>query len=356
MEKKTNSIIEKALARYKGSLGDSLVLAFTFFLLAGGSLCLGFLGVDFALIGILLIGLPALLSCQLMILRDNKDDGLSNAQAFRGFRLYYSFYFGVYRFWLSLLRSFLVFLLAFLVIGFSSYYIFLAASEEFLDQVTKFATLIYQEGTTLEQVLQAYENSSVLRDFSSIVLLCGFGIAGYWFIHEIARNAYNLYVRSAMAGAPARFANAQFAGFFRQSRRKFYSFYYPCVWPAILLYILGYALGAWLGYRFTGNATYAIAFGFLGSLLPLSFFLPYYFYGLDEYAKGENASFMAYVLSEAESSLKMAEGSQSFSEEELKQLRNDVAEIKKKLSEKVEEDKKEDEKEKGDDQNSSSGS
>ena len=120
--------------------------------------------------------------------------------------------------------------------------------------------------------------------------------------------------------------------------------------------ILGYALGAWLGYRFTGNATYAIAFGFLGSLLPLSFFLPYYFYGLDEYAKGENASFMAYVLSEAESSLKMAEGSQSFSEEELKQLRNDVAEIKKKLSEKVEEDKKEDEKEKGDDQNSSSGS
>ena len=65
---------------------------------------------------------------------------------------------------------------------------------------------------------------------------------------------------------------------------------------------------------------------------------------------------MAYVLSEAESSLKMAEGSQSFSEEELKQLRDDVAEIKKKLSEKVEEDKKEDEKEKGDDQNSSSGS
>ena len=46
----------------------------------------------------------------------------------------------------------------------------------------------------------------------------------------------------------------------------------------------------------------------------------------------------------------------SFSEEELKQLRDDVAEIKKKLSQKVEEDKKEDEKEKGDDQNSSSGS
>lgn len=314
-------------------------------------MCLGFLGVDFALLGILLIGLPALLSFQLMVLRDRKNEGLSNDQAFRGFRAYYSFYFGVYRFWLSFARSLLVFALAFLAISLSSYYIYSSCSQEFAEQAYEFALLLSQQGTAVEKVLEAYQNYGALQEFSAVSLLSSFGLAGYWFVHEIGRNCSNLYARYFLAGAPARFANAQFGDFFRRSRKTFYSFYYPCLWPGILLYALGYGLGSSLGYLFTKNATFALTFGFLGALLLLSPFLPYFFYAIDEYSKGANASFVSYILAEAESTLKTAEEKNELNAEETRQLHNDIDELKKRLGPHPGEEKKND-----DDQNSSSGS
>ncbi len=354
MEKKSESFAAKALKRYKGSLSDSLALSFVFFLLFGASLSFGFLGLDFALLGILLLGLPSLLSFQLMCLRDGKENGLTHAQTFQGFRLYYSFYFGVYRFWFSLLRSLLALILSLLVLGFPLYYILLASSPSFASEAQEFALLLSQQNTTLEEALEFYLSASSLQMFTAIVSLASLGISGLYFVHEIARNTLNVYIRSILGGAPSRFANALFADFFRQQKKSFYKAYYPAVWPGIVLFVLGYGVGSSLGFVFTQNLAFSFSFGYLGACLLLSFFLPYFFYVMDEIAKTETKPFLAYSLREAESSLKQSVAQKELNEEEINNLKKGIDEMKKKLDEKDPEDSGKDNQDKGD-QNSSSG-
>lgn len=331
MEKINDSIAKKALKHYKKDLGDSLLLSLSFFLLCGASLCLGFLGVDFALIGVATIGLPALLSFQLMCLREKKEEGPSNAQSFQGFKLYYTFYFGVYRFWLSLLRSFLVFAVAFFALSFAVYYCFLAISPEFASEVESFALLLSQQDTTVNDLINAFSASPKLVDFTAICALSSFGVGGYWLVHEVSRNSLNLYIRSLLGGAPARFANALFSNFFREIRGNFYKNYYSFNWPGIILYALGYSLGGFLGYYFLNNLTYALALAFVAACLFLSPYLPYYFYGLDEIAKKQNKAFLKFSLHQAELSLSESKAQSEMGNEEMEKLKKDVDELKKRL-------------------------
>ena len=328
---------------YKKDLGDSLLLSLSFFLLCGACLCLGFLGVDFALIGIACVGLPALLSFQLMCLREKKEEGPSNAQSFQGFKLYYSFYFGVYRFWLSLLRSFLVFAVAFFALSFAIYYCFMALSPDFASEIENFALLLSQQDTTVNDLINAFSSSPKLLDFTGVCALSSFGIGGYWFVHEISRNSLNLYIRSLLGGAPARFANALFSNFFREIRPTFYKNYYSFNWPGILFYALGYSLGAFLGYHFLNNLTYALALAFIGACLFLSAYLPYYFYGLDEIAKKQNKAFLKFSLHQAELSLSESKAQSEMENEEMEKLKKDVDELKKRLDKEEGESSDEDE-------------
>ncbi len=348
MEKKSESLAAKALKRYKGSASDSLALSFVFFLLFGASLCFDFLGLDFALLGVLLLGLPSLLSFQLMCLREGKENGLSHAQAFRGFRLYYSFYFGVYRFWISLLRSLLILILCLLILGFPVYYILLASSPSFASEAQEFALLLTQQTTTLQEAMEFYSSAPSLQTFAAILCLSSLGAFGLCFVHEIARNTLNVYIRSILGGAPSRFANALFADFFRQQRKSFYKAYYPAVWPGILLFAFGYGAGASLGFVFTQNLAFSFSFGYLFACLLLAFFLPYFFYVMDEIAKIETKPFLAYSLREAESSLKQSVARKELNDEEIDNLRKSIDEMKKKLDEKDPDEKGGDDQSKGD--------
>lgn len=346
MEKTNEPIAKKALNHYKKDLGDSLLLSLSFFLLCGGALCLGFIGVDFALIGILTIGLPALLSFQLMCLRDKKEGGPTNAQSFQGFKLYYSFYFGVYRFWISLLRSLLIFVLTFLALSFVFYYGYLALSPEFSSQLDAFALLLSQQDTTVNELTEAFSSSPKLVEFTGVCTLSSFVIGGYWFVHEIARNSLNLYIRSLLGGAPARFANALFSNFFREIRRDFYKDYYSFNWPGILLFLAGYAVGAFIGYYFLGSLTFALGCAFLCACLLLSPYLPYFFFGLDEIAKKQNKAFLRFSLHQAELSLSESKARSDVESESVEQLKKDVDELKNRLDREEADSPSEDESEK----------
>ncbi len=348
MEKTNESIAKKALNHYKKDLGDSLLLTLSFFLLAGAALCLGFIGIDFALIGVLTVALPALLSFQLMCLREKKEEGPSNAQTLQGFKLYYTFYFGVYRFWISLLRSILVFTLAFFALSFIVYYAYLAISPQFASEVDAFALLLSQQDTTVNELTEAFSSSPKLIEFSSVCILSCFGIGGYWFVHEIGRNSLNLYIRSLLGGAPSRFANALFSNFFREIRREFYKDYYSFNWPGILLFLFGYAFGAFLGYFFLHNLTFALALAFISACLFLSPYLPYFFFGLDEIAKKQNKAFLKFSLHQAELSLSESKARSEIESEGVEQLKKDVDELKKRLDQEEGESSSEEEENKKD--------
>jgi hypothetical protein len=345
MGKNKSKISKLAFKRYKESLGDSLVLSFTFFLLAGASLALGFLGVDFALIGVLLILLPALLSMQLMILRPAKEGGLSTRQSFRGFRLYYSFYFGVYRFWLTLLKSLICLILFVLISSVAFYYVFSAVSSDFTKEALDFAELSQQSDTNINALYECLNDSPSLLNYISIVFLVSFFFASFEFAHEIGKNTFNTYVRSFLGASPSRAANAVFSDFFRTQRRSFYKEYYQANWPATILFSLGYGLGVFLGYWAFKSITYALALGFIGAMLFLSPFLPYFFYAMDEIARRREKALLAYSLDGAEKAMEQNANLETFAEEDRQRLQKYIDDIKKRLSEgddQKDEDKKDD--------------
>ena len=334
MEKKrTDCIASRALLRYEKSVGDSLLLSLTFFLLFGSCFALAIVGLDFSLLGILLIGLPALLSMQLMVLRPKKEEGLSNRESFLGFRLYFTFYFGVYRFWLSLLKALLILVLAALVSGFSLFHILSVASPSFVEAVSSFSSLATQPETTVETLYDALSSSKPLLDYCNWVAVVSLFFGGYWFFHEIGRNTFNTYVRSFLGGVPSRAANAIFSDFFRQERKGFYKEYYKANWLAIILFALGYAGGAVFGVLVMGSASYGIAFGFIAACLLLSPYLPYFFYVMDEIAKAKEKTLVSYAIKEAEAALEMTPLDDSTQQENREKLQKYIADLKRKIEE-----------------------
>ena len=334
MEKRKTDIAHLALSRYKKSVGDSLLLSLTFFLLFGSCFALALVGIDLSLLAILLIGLPALLSMQLMVLRPKKEDGPTNRESFMGFRLYFTFYLGVYRFWLSLLKALLVLLLASLVSGFSLFYILNSSSPSFVEAVSSFSSLASQRGTTLESLYEFLSSSEPLLSYCNWTIVIAFFFGGYWFFHEIGRNTFNTYVRSFLWGVPSRAANAIFSDFFHQERRSFYKDYYKANWLAIILFVLGYAGGASFGVLVMGSASYGIAFAFIAACLLLSPYLPYFFYVMDEIAKAREKSLVSYALKEAEEALEMTPLDDPVQQESRERLQRYVTELKRKIEEK----------------------
>ncbi len=342
MEKKTETISSIALGRYKKSVGDSLLLSLTFFLMFGSCFALAILGVDFSLIAILLIGLPALLSMQLMVLRPKKEEGLTNKDSFAGFRLYYTFYFGVYRFWLSLLKALLIFVLAALVSSFALFYILLATSSAFKEAVSSFAILAQQPETTMQKLYEALSASEPLLNYCSWAIVISFFFAGYWFFHEIGKNTLNTYVRSFLGAVPSRAANVIFSDFFREERKGFFKEYYASNWLAIILYVLGYSGGVAIGMLCFGSASYALAFGFIGACFLLSPYLPYFFYAMDEMAKRREKSLVAYSLREAEAALEQTPVEDPAQRENRENIQRYIDELKKKVEEKERQEKEKD--------------
>lgn len=338
MEKKTETIRSIAFGRYKRSIGDSLLLSLTFFLMFGSCFALALLGLDFSLTAILLLGLPTLLSMQLMVLRPKKEGVPSNKESFAGFRLYYTFYFGVYRFWLSLGKALLVLVLAALVSSFALFYLLNAVSSSFQEAIVSFSILAQQPETTVQKLYEALSSSRPLLNYCSLVVAISFFFAGYWFFHEIGKNTLNTYVRSFLGGVPARAANAIFSDFFREERKGFFKEYYAANWPAILLYIGGYVLGASLGMLCLGSATYALSFGFIGACLLLSPYLPYFFYAMDEIAKRREKSLVSYSLREAEAALEQTPVEDSSQRENRENIQKYIDDLKKKIEEKERQD------------------
>ncbi len=350
MEKKTESISSIAFGRYKKSVGDSLLLSLTFFLMFGSCFALAILGVDFSLIAILLIGLPSLLSMQLMVLRPKKEEGPSSRESFLGFRLYFTFYFGVYRFWLSLAKALLILVLAALISSFALFYILLGVSSPFQEAVSSFTLLAQQPETTMQKLYEALSASEPLLNYCSWVVVIAFFFAGYCFFHEIGKNTLNTYVRSFLGAVPSRAANAIFSDFFREERKGFFKEYYSANWPAILLYAFGYAAGASLGMLCFGSASYALGFGFIGSCLLLSPFLPYFFYAMDEIAKRREKSLVSYSLREAEKALEQTPVEDPTQRENRENIQKYIDDLKKKIEEKERQDQeKENSSEEGDD-------
>ncbi len=338
MEKKTETIRSIAFGRYKKSIGDSLLLSLTFFLMFGSCFALAILGVDFSLTAILVIGLPALLSMQLLVLRPKKEGAPSSKESFAGFKLYYTFYFGVYRFWLSLVKALLVLALAALVSSFALFYLFYAVSSSFQEAIASFSILAQQPETTVQKLYEALSSSEPLLNYCSWVVVVSFFFAGYWFFHEIGKNTFNTYVRSFLGAVPARAANAIFSDFFREERKGFFKEYYGANWLAILLYAAGYALGASLGMLCMGSSTYALAFGFIGACLLLSPYLPYFFYAMDEMAKRREKSLVTYSLREAEAALEQAPVEDASQRENRENIQKYIDDLKKKIEEKERQD------------------
>lgn len=332
MEKKKDKIASAAFSRYRETFGDSLVLSLTFFLIFGSCMAVGILGIGFSLIAVLLIGLPALLSMQLMILRNDKEKGLSNRQSFMGFRLYYSFYFGVYRFWLSLFKALLVLILSSLVLSVALFYVYQASSSTFLAEVETITALFQQSDAPLSKLLETLNDSPSFLSYCSMVAVSSFFFAGYFFFHEIGKNTFNTYVRSFLGAAPSRMANAVFSDFFRGQRSGFYKDYYQANWVGIILFALGYAAGAAIGVICMGSISYALAFGFVGASLLLSPYLPYFFYAMDEIAKKREKDLFTYALSEAERAMEQNKGLDEFRQEDFENLQKYIEDLKKKIA------------------------
>lgn len=347
-EKKNNqSIIKSSFKRYPKTAGKMLPWLFNFFFVIIASLALGFLTPYSFFFTVPLALIPFFYALQLSNSYFHVKDDLDNSRFKAYLKSYFSpLGFGCYRIIRSALFSLLISLIC--VFAFSVAYLEIAmATGTDMNSVLNSLVEAYQKNDV--DTLQSIMKSEPLLTYSTWVSVVDTGTFIISFLLHIFRYGILSYFRFSLPGADARSVNALYKATLRSIRTKGYNKdYFLCMWPILLVVLVGFSLGIYIGFVITNIPTVSYFFannpyfasyqlitlcGTFMMFLFITIALPYYFdaiyalYEKYELAFGEAAFDFA---TKTVNQLKQAE---QLSKEEREEIEKSLDEIKKKREE-----------------------
>ncbi len=326
-----------ALKKYRENLPECLALSFSFLVLASAGIALGLLGAIVFLVSIPLIWIPTYFAMQSNLQHIERGDGLSSLRFFRLFGMYYVRYFGVYRLFIGTLKALAVGAIcffAFYLFGFPIAYGLFPAFHSDMDVISS----LLNEGKT-QDLLNFLYSSTPLLTFTSLCLAFAFLGGSLMYFHHVFIHSLNVYVRSSFPDSPVGFSNRIFLSGYRRIHWNYLKGFFranPFLYP---LLVIGFVGGVALVLPFSKEPTYVVCAGLGMETFLLSFYLPYFFFWGSKDATSRYFFFYRESLFLAEQYLHELQ-SHGGSDEEIKELSENIENAKKTVEEKEKEEEK----------------
>jgi hypothetical protein len=252
-----------------------------------------------------------------------RGDEITNRQFFAYFGAYFGMpFFGAYRVSRSFLLALAWSIVAGLAVAIIYYLIGMQVSPDFADAIKNLYS-IWDNGSSSDFTAFVTSNTSIII-FQNVVGISELFVGFYLFLHYIASNGCNPYLRSVIVGASPHVCNVIYAGGIHLVKDKFWKDYYGALWHGILLIALGFALGVWIGFALHFDVVAAAVTGFSGAAILLSFYLPYYFLVIGLLADKYRNSFADYSIRMAQETLRRLKETQQLSAEEAQHLQDSI--------------------------------
>ncbi len=334
-------IKDLAFSRFKRNFPYSWPLSLSFGLVAIPSLVLGAFFPSTLVFLIPFLILPMFLSLTISLCDGHKDGDISSRKSFGYFFSYFRppFY-GSYRFIFNTLISFVLSSLIKLLLYLSIRPLFCSIYSSFDADLSGLLQLIFQY-SDIEGAYKVIASNDTLSLFFELISLSGAICFALVFLYQILHYALNPFLRAHLSAASQRVLNEIYIGGLKKARPQFsrdtrsslaslFTFF-------LLLFLSGVAI-CWFFLRpyLTPAGMVSLALGFATLIfLPL---LPYYVYVLDFLFRKYSFAFVSYSLGMMEESYRKF--ASEWSDEEKKEIDEQLLESKKKLDELLEQSEK----------------
>lgn len=267
-----NNILKSSFIIYKKDFLSYLFLSISFLVISSLALCFGLLSPLLNLLSVLFIILPFYTGIVVTSSARFHNQQISNSYILTGFCRYFKEYRGVYSVIWNLIKSILIGLIFFFI--FSFIYLQIAGNinpsmiEEINSMSKKFPSM------SLEEIYNYLLNNIFIYNFLVISLLSSLAVGNLVFIISIGSKSMNIFVRSFLSPLPGSLVNMYYKSGVRNIRKKYYKDLFASSFDVLLLFIVGFSLGAYLTSLFSKNLSFLIAFSLIGGFGLMSLAIP----------------------------------------------------------------------------------
>ena len=194
----------------------------------------------------------------------------------KGFRLYFTnLFYGCFKIFEGILKFFIMYLISNTICT-VIFHFTIGVNDPTYMSILESILSVSNTGT-LSKLIQDLQANSTYMHITNLTEIISFGLGSYLFIHHVITQSFKLcFAFSDVHIVMMSHINAIHRKAFPKFRKEFYLEYYSSFWLIILLFVLGYAGGSFIGYLLLNrNGVEAGIIGLaLGNILSL-YFLPY---------------------------------------------------------------------------------
>lgn len=278
---------------------------------------------------------PAIFGLQVCVNFSRLNQSSGAGLFFHGFTGYFSnVYLGLYRMTLCVLKSLLAGTIASMIVtGF-----YAGLSPQFNAAFNE-AYELYAAGN-LEQAVQYISDSEVISEYMCISTVVTTGVVGLAMFRFLGINCLNFHLRSSVKTSSSRAANMLFARGVSTKKGEIMKQFYSIAWPGLLLFALGYGLGAGISYLYSPDPYIVSGVGLAGAMLLLTPYWSYFFLGVAHMWRNNEGHFSGIVEKLLRESIAEMEKNAAFTDEQIKQAKEAADALEKANKEKKEEQDK----------------
>lgn len=275
MELTSKQIRKNASSQYKTYWAQLLAMSFSFIIVFIAALVLNVVFAVSIIFTIPIFVVPLFFCLQVSSVRLKAEGHLNTKEYYHFYPMGLSSKFrGAYRILSTTLKTLFIFLVAIFAFGLVASYVFPLFDSAFAVAMADLTTLVANTNVTYETMLAFLEQHSVaFAPMINSVGVLSVAIAFFYFLDATATNLLivNLSLNMLSDRRLLIFVHKQAYPEIRHDYRKLY---FGAIWPGILLYVAGFALGAFIGWVTFDSYLVIGTFGMIGALLFLWPFLP----------------------------------------------------------------------------------
>jgi len=277
MELTSKQIRKIAFTQYKTYWAQLLAMSFSFVIVFIAALVLNIVFAVSIIFTIPIFVAPLFFCLQVSSVRLKAEGRLSTKDYYHFYPMGLSSKFrGAYRILSTALKTLLIFFLAVFALGIIASYVFPLFDSAFATAMADFTTLVANTNVTYEAMVAFLnEHTAAFAPMINSVGVLSVAIAFFYFLDATGTNLLIVNLSLNML-SDRRLLIIIHKQAYPEIRHDYRKLYIGAMWPSIILFIVGFALGAFIGWLAFDNYLVIGTFGMIGALLFLWPMLPFF--------------------------------------------------------------------------------
>ncbi|MCX5774939.1 MAG: hypothetical protein NTV44_00975 [Firmicutes bacterium] len=344
MELTSKKIRKIALSQYKTYWAQLLAMSFSFIIVFIGALVLNVVFNFSIIFTVPIIVAPLFFCLQIGSVRLKAEGHLNTKEYYHFYPMGLSGKFrGAYRLLATTLKTLFIFLIAVFAFGIIATYVFPLFDSAFAATMADFTTLATNSNVTYEALLAFMnEHYDAFAPMINTIGVSAVAVAFFYFLDATGTNLLIVNLSLNML-SDRRLLVYVHKRAYPEIRHEYRKLYFGAMWPAILLYIAGFALGTLIGWLAFDNYIVIASFGMIGALLFLWPMLPVFLSVSEQLYEKFSPVYFRYSSEEIKKTIDAINKNDALTPEEREDIKtffDAQSELEKKIKEDIEEMKK----------------